>query len=255
MATERERRREERRARFEKAVRERQKAAARKSPGARPRTPAKVTPFDLESFTELERLRSKAMLHSVLYALLASSALILAGRAAGIGGAGAIIALLLIGSLYWYLKIVWDVDMTKLGRPTSVVGVWFAYFITCIMVSFLLSNPPFHDELPPDIICCDFYEPSGNGSWLLANNSQVNHSAGSALVEAHVYDNAGVAGVTLSYQRAGLWTNGTVMGPSGNGAYRATIDNLTVGSYTVFVRATDISGLTAIGQGPSLQVV
>jgi len=257
MATERELRRAERRKRYEKAMQERARQAGRSGGAKRPAAPTKVPPFDLGKFLEIERLRSKSTLHAVLYALMVTTVLILAGRALGSAAAGAFAALGMMVTLRWYLKLIWGVDVTKLGKPTSLVGVFFAYFITCIMVSFLLSNPPFYDELAPEITCCSFFEPSVSGGWEHANNSTVAAGAGSARVVAQVFDNAGVDHVNLSYQPpSGQWINGSLMAGEGAGAYAYVLSNLSKGDYTIVVRAVDTSGHAAEARSPqSLHVV
>jgi len=252
MATDRERRREERRKRIEKLVQERARQRGKGGGAARPPASTKVPPFDLAKFVEIERLRAKATLHAVLYAFAVTTVLILAGRAAGSAAAGAFAALGLLVTLRWYLSWVWGVDVTKLGKPTSLVGVFFAYFITCMMVSFLLSNPPFYDDLAPEVYCCQFFEPSGNGTWLPADNSTVGVSAGSARIVAHVFDNAGVDPVNLSYlPPGGVWVNGSAMASGGSGAYAYTLTSLSAGDYTMVVTAVDTSG--HVGEARSAQ--
>jgi hypothetical protein len=225
---------------MEKAIQERARQSAR-SGAKRATAPTKVPPFDLQKFLDLERLRSMATLHAVLYAVLVSTVFILAGRAAGSAAAGAFAALGMLVTLRWYLKFIWGVEVTQLGKPTSLVGVFFAYFITCIMVSFLLSNPPFYDELAPEVHCCTYFERDINGSWVGAENSTVGAAAGSVRVVAQVFDNAGVDRVTLSYQRGPSWVNDSVMSSEGGGSFAYEISNLSVGDYTIVARAVDTS--------------
>lgn len=124
----------------------------------------KIQPFQPEKFVAQIRTQSWATIHTVLFSAAVTAACILVGRALGSAAAGAFVALLAIGAVFYYLLRFWDIDLRRLGKVTSQIGVFFTYFITWVMVSFLLSNPPLFDGVAPELVCCGFYIPAKAGS-------------------------------------------------------------------------------------------
>ena len=206
----------------------------------------KVPPFDPEKFVDLERQRSKATLLTITFAAGATAALVAAGALAGIQAWTAFLSMLLIGALYPYLKWVWDIDMTKLGRPTSAVGLWFAYFVTWLMVSFIMSNPPFADYSAPEIFCCEYaIWAANNATWLPVNATSINHTSGPVRVIVRVIDNMAVKGVTLErFAPNGSRLDVEQMVPSTTAENRWNYDFTSVeaGSYTLNFLASDAAG-------------
>lgn len=236
---------------------------------------AKVPTFHAESYVHLLRMSSWASIHTILYSAALAATGIIAGRAAGSAAWGAFAALLCIGSLYYYLLRIWDIDLLKIhhgfsvgggvamgggrsvvgtsGKPTSVIGVYITYFITWIMVSFLLSNPPFFDGAAPEIKCCGYYQGNvNNTSWVLVHGKSVNRTAGdpsdpnatngTAMLEFGAYDNAAVGRVRLDISDpAGVAVESGDLPLSGNGTYRYVFPPLTVGSYLVNITAYDVN--------------
>lgn len=205
----------------------------------------KVPAFDPEEFIRLERLRSKAMLHSILYAAGVTVAFVGIGELLGLQLVFALLALLMIGSLYPYLKMVWDIDMTKLGRVSAPLGMWFGYFITFLMVSFVMSNPPFIDYASPQIACCDYYEPANNTSapWAHVNGTNVSIDAGQVRIVAHVVDNHHVANVEIQLaDPSGNFSAFTGMTRGPGDSWEFLLSPLELDDYTIFLRATDDAG-------------
>src|SRR3990172_8167937 len=246
---ERRRLRESRRGEFER----RQAERLSKAP--------KVKPFDPDKFVAQIRLQAWATIHTVLYAAGLTAAFVLTGRALGAAGGAAFAALLGIGSLFYYLLRFWDIDLRKLGKITSQIGVFLTYFITWIMVSFLLSNPPVYDGVAPEIRCCGFYIPAKPGSqafnhtfpdlpgeWSLAvpfsglaSSYTVNASDNQTLLEFGAYDGSGVSRVTLGWVADhNIRVNNTDLPLSADGAYRHVVTGLEPGtSWTFFISAYD----------------
>lgn len=206
--------------------------------------PVKIPPLDPAKFVDQLRKQSWALIHTIAFAATLTTVLILAGRAAGLQAAGAFAALLLIGSLYYYLKIVWDIDLTALGKTTSTVGAFLTYFVTWLMLCFLLSNPPFHDEAPPVIRCCSFYDnPGVPTEWVPVNGTTVNDTDGTVRVSAEVFDNSKVDQVFVDVaDPSGTWANGSAMAHTEGHTYTIDLTGLRSGGYSINVRAVDTSG-------------
>jgi hypothetical protein len=208
----------------------------------------KVPPFNAEEFIRLERVRSKAMLITIAYAAFIAIAIVGIGEVVEAPPFFAFIGLLLIGSLYTFLKRVFDIDMTKLGRWSSAAGLWFAFFITFMMVAFIMSNPPFLDKAPPLVECCTYFVPTNNTSqpWEQVNALNVSASAGHVRIVAHVVDNHRVAAVSIQYWNPNgnqSAAHAMVQGQGHDWVFE--LDTLDLNDYTIFVQATDDAGLTS----------
>lgn len=205
----------------------------------------KVPPFDPKKFIEQERARSKAMLHAIFYAAFVTFALVGVGELIGAQLVMSLIALLMIGTLYPYMKYVWDIDMTKLGRWSAPLGMWFGYFITFMMVSFIMSNPPFIDYAAPHIVCCDYYEPTNNTSapWAQVKASNVSVAGGEVRIVAHVIDNHHVANVQIQFaDPSGSFSAYAEMTRGAGDQWEYVLSPIELNAYTIFLRATDDAG-------------
>lgn len=208
----------------------------------------KVAPFDPEKFVRQIRAQSWATIHTVAFVLVLTAVCLFVGRALGSQAWGAFAALLGIGGLYLYLKRVWDIDVLELGKATSMVGVYLTYFVTWVMASFLLSNPPFYDDAAPEIHCCGFYEKAANDSWVFVPGSSVNATNGSARVEFLAFDNAAVTRVTLEVRDpSGSQAPPLELPVTADGVYRYDFTNLVSRTtYVLSITAWDASDHTAI---------
>ncbi len=208
--------------------------------------PPKPATFDPERFVEQIRMQSWATIHTVLYSALVTALCILAGRAAGAQAAGALVGLLLIGTVFVYLLRVWDIDLRKLGRTTSVVGVFLVYFVSWLAVCFLVANPPVSDDAPPEIICCGAFEWNAtSGNWThipgTLEQARINTTNGTGRVEFGVFDNSGVRSVALDVIGPGSivpWPP-IEMPVTLDGVYRYDFANMTRGAYFLTLRAFD----------------
>jgi hypothetical protein len=207
---------------------------------------AKVEPFDPVKFRDHVRVQSWASIHTIAFAAALTAALVLVGRAAGNQAAGAFAALLAIGSTYYYLLRVWGLDIREL-RLTSRVGIWLTYFVTWIMASFLVANPPFIDDAPPEIHAVTAYVQDVNGTWVQTNLTAADAANNAtAQVRFRVVDSSPIRRVTFEYL-APLTSNTTApveLFPGAGGEYAFTLTNITVapcrgGSYYFTIRAWD----------------
>jgi hypothetical protein len=204
---------------------------------------SKPVAFDPERFVEQIRMQSWATIHTVIYSAAVTAACIFAGRAAGAQAVGAFAALLLIGTVFPYLLRVWDIDLRKLGRATSVVGVFLVYFVAWLAVCFLAANPPLSDDAPPEIVCCGAYEWNvTNASWVhipgTLEQARINTTNGTGRVEFGVFDNSGVRRVTLDVIATSAWPT-LELPVAANGVYDYDFTNLTRGAFYLTIRAFD----------------
>ncbi len=210
----------------------------------------KVPPFDPKEFVRMERLRAIAMLHAIAYSGGLTALLIGVGELVGAPTPFALLALLLIGSLYPYMKKVWDIDMTKLGRWTAPIGMWFAYFITFMMVAFIMSNPPFIDYASPEIHCCEYFVPGNNTTlWVQVSATNVTIAGGQVKITAYVIDNNHVETVRVHFADPnGNMSNLSQMTPEEGNRWAYVLGDLQLKSYTVFLEAKDDAGHTTFSR-------
>lgn len=230
----------------------------------------KIQPFNPEKFVAQIRLQSWATIHTIVYAAAVTAVAVLGGRALGAPGWGALAGLLAIGSLFYYLLRFWDIDLRRLGKVTSQIGAFFTYFITWVMVSFLLSNPPVFDGVAPELRCCGFYVPAkaGNpgpnhtfldvpGEWSIAvpvplspATYTVNASDNQTLLEFGAFDGGGVSRVTLGWLGPHNITGETDLSVSQDGNYRHRILSLEANTTWRFeVAAEDFAGHVSRASG------
>ncbi len=193
----------------------------------------KVTPFDPQRYLEQVRLQAKAMIHTVAYAAALTGILIYVGHALGAQAVGGFAALLAIGSVFYYLLRVWDIDLRELGRVMMVVGVYLSYFITWFMTSYLVSNPPFLDSAPPEIREVSYWVQDANGSWVADAPGALNTTTNqTAQLRFRVVDNSAVTRVTLSYSegRTGITHPPVEIRPDLRGYCAFTFQNLSLAS-------------------------
>lgn len=206
----------------------------------------KVHPFDPQKFVQQVRAQSWATIHTVVFVIALTAVCLVVGRAFGAQAWGAFAALLGIGGLYLYLKRVWDIDVLELGKATSMVGVYLTYFITWVMASFLLSNPPFYDDAAPEVHCCRFAEYTTNSSWINetgqpwinATGTSVSNANGSVRVEFAAFDNAAVTRVELEVVSPSF-SDRIVFPVETDGVYDHVFTNITDGGYFLTVTAWD----------------
>ncbi len=230
----------------------------------------KIQPFQPEKFIAQIRTQSWATIHTVLFSAGVTAAFVLGGRALGAPGSFAFLALLGIGSLFYYLLRFWDIDLRRLGKVTSQIGVFFTYFITWVMVSFLLSNPPVFDGVAPELVCCGFYIPAKAGStganhtfpevlgnWSLGVPVQgtpgtytVNASDNETVLEFGAFDGGGVSRVTLAWDGPHGASDETNLSVTPNGKYHHRVPNLEANtSWTFAITVVDFVGHVSFARG------
>lgn len=228
----------------------------------------KVQAFDPEVFLDQVRLQSWATIHTIVYAAALTAVLFAVGHAFGLGGVGAIAALLAIGSVFYYLLYVWNLDLRELKRVAAVVGVFLSYFVAWLAMSFLISNPPFFDDAAPELRCCEVFKQNGSAweqaggqylwnagdsTWHYNLSAQANHVAfnasnGTARILFGAYDSGGVARVSLEIFQPNFSTKNVDVEVRSDGLYVYDMFSQPLGAYTFNVTAIDRAGHTTPGR-------